>query len=344
MSKKGSCLYYSDPANLNKINICDPEKLDCYLAHPFFVPWTNNYLFGNEYVYFNDTLSSLTTKAARNEISFHALFYYFSQFPEEINSVVAFYNKMMYESQIKEFVNFTIGWRCTYTLKKNKHKFISTLCINAFKSAEIINDIYPITPVSFCASMCCFRKAFFLKGWFWQLVQFSLRFFQQRVKLFRQGSYDCPKLLKEKKLNFNPYNTSNPGVPPNCYLFNFPSTSISIPQIISPDLTIMFSTFDNQNPIKNCSCLINCALNIVDPSDPTNTLEGDAPWGQDVFGSDTMDMCRLILPWLNCCNIVNCCGGPSKDCIVTISFTCPCCPPPCLSESVAAGTSCDCNC
>ena len=195
--KSGSCLYNKDPANLNRIDICDPEKLDCYLAHPFlYHGLIIIYLEMNMYILMIHIF--INNKSSRNEISFHALFYYFSQFPEEINSVVAFYNKMMYESQIKEFVNFTIGWRCTYTLKKNKNKFISLLCINAFKSPEIVNDIYPITPVSFCASMCCFRKAFFLKGWFWQLVQFSLRFFQQRVKLFRQGSYDCPKLLKEK--------------------------------------------------------------------------------------------------------------------------------------------------
>ena len=108
MSRKGSCLYYSDPSNLNIMKICDPERLDCYLANPYLTFWNNIYING----YTQPTFTGVNICCddgdlpPNNDIAFQATYQYFLEYPEQLQSYIIFYNKMQYESQNLPFVNF----------------------------------------------------------------------------------------------------------------------------------------------------------------------------------------------------------------------------------------------
>lgn len=279
--KSGSCLYHKDPTNLDKIDICDPEKLDCYLANPYLTFWISAYLYG-----FDMSACGLDPIPPFSDFSVQAIFYYFLQKPEELNSYIIFYNKMQYESQNMPFINFEIGWYCRYTADNENNYFYSLQII-----PDNINLIFP-NKKSFCGSMCCFRKAYNLRGWFWQTMQFVLRFFSEQAKLIKNGKYTCQVTLPEITLEICAAN----GV----------TYDITLPSITIPSPTIMFTTFDGQTFLKNCSCVKCCVYDNTNIPEAPWYLNGD-PLSELVFHSS-------IAPVIDCPDTCSPCPGCSADC------------------------------
>ena len=91
--------------------------------------------------------------------------------------------------KIYHLLIFTIGWYCRYTADNYNNKFNPEAPFDIFveqsSGSSFKKDcVQPeATPKNFCGSMCCFRKAYNLKGWFWLNMQFALRFLQKKQNL-----------------------------------------------------------------------------------------------------------------------------------------------------------------
>ncbi len=150
---------------------------------------------------------------------------------------------------------------------------------------------------SFCGSMCCFRKAYNLRGWFWQTMQFVLRFFSEQAKLIKNGRYTCQVTLPEQNLEI----CAASGV-----TFN-----ITLPTVTIPSPTIMFSSFDGQTFLKNCSCTKCCVYDNTNiPEAPWYLDGGSIPFANDIFHFS-------IAPVINCPDECSPCEGCSADCTFT---------------------------
>ena len=288
----GSCLYRSNPRDINELDICDPYKLDCYLANPYLSYWTSAYL--------NGYTDSTGFHPAGDINAYHATIDYLGRYFDQFLSYIVFYNKMQYESQRLSQVRFDIGWYCRYTADNYGNYFNAESCFQLLNGSTVATPPIP-TVKSFCGSMCCYRKAYNLRGWFWLNMQFVLRFFTESVRYINLPPsirrWRCEVLLPAKTIIVN-----GGGAVTNAELF--------LLQYRAPGPSIMYSSFSNEPFSRNCFCFSCCVYD--------ETVTPSAPWVLDTTNSK--DIMKYILsPVISCgdgtCLGSGCPSGCSADCI-----------------------------
>ena len=252
-----SCLYYNNVNNLSEIDICDPYKLDCYLANPYLCFWTSAYLNG-----YSDVSG---THPPGDINAYHATIDYLGRYFDQFISYIVFYNKMQFESQNINNVSYEIGWYCRYTAD-NYGNYFNTESAFSYKDGNIFDPTTPPIPTvkKFCGGMCCYRKAYNLKGWFWQNMQLALRFFTEGVRYenlpISRRIWRCEVTLPQKIITINSANTSS----------SVANVSLVLLEYKAPGPSILYSTIVNSAYIKNCMCFTCCVYD--------ETITPVAPW------------------------------------------------------------------